>query len=350
MMGNLSQAIKEGFGAANTGSFKNPVGGITGGLHSITDGLGMTTPGGGSGGGKKGSKTAATPDYTGAALATANSGKYDQTTPYGSVNWTLRPGADPKNPQPGDYIQTTQLSQGQQGVYDQSVANRLGTGMAAGSVLGDLSHGTQGVQDALYNKSTQYYDKNFGDQRKALESQLANQGITQGSEAYNNAFDQYNQNRNKAYETATNDAITGATSQQGQLVQQLAALLGGSQPTVPQSSGGTAGADFTSALGSQANNALASSNAQAAQSAQQQQMLASLAMAAATAFSDIRLKSSIVQVGTGFAGLPAYEYEIFGRRERGYMAHEVAERFPAAVSVHESGFFRVDYSQLGGRP
>lgn len=353
-MGNLSQGIKEGFNAVNTGSFKNPIGGITQGLHSITDGTGMTTPGGGtagSGGGKKGSSTpATTPDYTEAALATANSGKFDQNTPYGSVNWTLRPGADPKNPQPGDYIQSTALAPGQQSIYDTSTANKLNTGLAAGNVLGQLDQGPQGVQNALYANETQYYDKNFGDQQKALESQLANQGVGQGTEAYNNAFDQFNQNKNKAYQTATNDAITGATAQQGQLTQQLAALLGNSQPTVPTSASGTAGADFNTALGNQTSTNLATSNAAAAQSAQQQQLMASLAAAAAVAFSDRRLKTNIEQVGTGFASLPVYEYDIFGRRERGYMAQEVAVSHPSAVSRHSSGFLQVDYSQLGGRP
>lgn len=312
--------------------------------------LGENTQLGGAIVGKSNTSQAPTPDYTGAALATANSGKYDQSTPYGAVNWTLRPGADPKNPQPGDYIQTTSLAPGQQSIYDTSTTNKLNTGLAAGNVLGQLNNGTQGVQDALYNKETQYYDKNFGDQQKALNAQLANQGIGAGTEAYNNAYDQFNQNKNKAYETATNDAISGATAQQGQLAQQLASLLGNSTPTVPTSSGGTAGADLSTATANQAASQLASSNASAAQSAQQQQMLASLAMAAASAFSDRRLKTAIKKVGIGSHGLSVYEYAIFGKRERGYMAQEVAPIVPSAVSMHSSGYLQVDYAQLGGRP
>lgn len=311
---------------------------------------GSTSSSGKAGGGKKGGTPATTPDYTQAALATANSGKFNQSTPFGSVNWSLRPGADPKNPQPGDYIQTTSLSPDQQSIFRQSNDNKVASGLAAHGVAEQLANGPQGVQDALYNKATQYYDQNFGNQQKALDSQLANQGISAGSEAYNNAYDQFNQNKNKAYETATNDAITGATAQQGQLTQQLATLLGTSNPTVPTSSGGQAGADLSSAAQQTAASQLANQNASAAQQAQQQQLLASLAAAAATAFSDRRLKSNIERVGTGFADLPVYEYDIFGKRERGYMAQEVALRVPSAVTMHSSGYLRVDYSQLNGRP
>ena len=47
-----------------------------------------------------------------------NANRANQITPYGSSTWTLRDGADPKNPQPGDYIQTTTLAPGQQRLLD----------------------------------------------------------------------------------------------------------------------------------------------------------------------------------------------------------------------------------------
>lgn len=71
------------------------------------------------------------PDYEAAAVAqgqenretarfNAGANRVNQYTPQGSSVWTLRPGADLDNPQPGDYIQTTTLSPEQQRIYDQT--------------------------------------------------------------------------------------------------------------------------------------------------------------------------------------------------------------------------------------
>jgi hypothetical protein len=62
-------------------------------------------------------------------------------------------------------------------------------------------------------------------------------------------------------------------------------------------------------------------------------------------FSDIRLKSNIVKVGEHPMGFSIYEYDIFGRRERGVMAQEVEKIIPEAVSEH-LGMKMVDYARL----
>jgi hypothetical protein len=64
----------------------------------------------------------------------------------------------------------------------------------------------QQVQNALYQNSTQYLDPQFKQSDKALESRLANQGITQGSEAYNAAMLNQGNARQQAYESARNSA------------------------------------------------------------------------------------------------------------------------------------------------
>lgn len=80
------------------------------------------------------SKAPPAPDYEAAAIAQGqanretaqyNTGanRVNQYGPQGSTTWTMRPGADPNNPQPGDYIQTTALSPEQQRQYDES--NRI---------------------------------------------------------------------------------------------------------------------------------------------------------------------------------------------------------------------------------
>ena len=62
-------------------------------------------------------------------------------------------------------------------------------------------------------------------------------------------------------------------------------------------------------------------------------------------FSDRRLKSNIVKVGDHPKGFGIYEYDIFGRRERGVMAQEVEKVIPEAVSEF-LGYKIVDYGRL----
>ena len=65
----------------------------------------------------------------------------------------------------------------------------------------------QQTQDALYKANTQYLDPQFQQTQSQLENKLANQGITRGSEAYNNAMLNFNNQKQQAYESARNTAI-----------------------------------------------------------------------------------------------------------------------------------------------
>jgi hypothetical protein len=70
----------------------------------------------------------------------------------------------------------------------------------------------QQTQDALYKANTQYLDPQFAQSQSKMESQLANQGITRGSEAYNNAMLNFNNQKQQAYDSARNQAIAGSTA------------------------------------------------------------------------------------------------------------------------------------------
>lgn len=63
-------------------------------------------------------------------------------------------------------------------------------------------------------------------------------------------------------------------------------------------------------------------------------------------FSDRRLKSNIKRIGTHRLGIGLYEYVIFGRREIGVMADEVANVKPEAVILDKSGYYKVCYNML----
>ncbi len=70
----------------------------------------------------------------------------------------------------------------------------------------------QQAVDALYNANTQYLDPQFAQSQAKMESQLANQGITRGSEAYNNAMLNFNNQKQQAYTDARNQAIGQGTA------------------------------------------------------------------------------------------------------------------------------------------
>jgi hypothetical protein len=73
------------------------------------------------------------------------------------------------------------------------------------------------VEDALYSRSTARLDPRYQQAGSDLESRLAAQGITQGSEAYNREQGNLGMNRNDAYQAAMNDAVSGSTNAMQQL-------------------------------------------------------------------------------------------------------------------------------------
>ena len=90
------------------------------------------------------------PDYEAAAIAqgkenretarfNAGANRVNQYTPQGSSVWTIRPGADLDNPQPGDYIQTITLSPEQQSIYNQTAMIDNALLQVAGGQLGRVA-------------------------------------------------------------------------------------------------------------------------------------------------------------------------------------------------------------------
>jgi hypothetical protein len=72
--------------------------------------------------------------------------------------------------------------------------------------------------------------------------------------------------------------------------------------------------------------------------------MAGLATAAAPFFSDIRLKENVKQIGQSPSGINIYSFNFKGTKDQyeGVLAHEV----PYASMVGDSGYWKVDYSQL----
>lgn len=251
------------------------------------------------------------------------------------------------------------------------------------------------AQQAIMSRLQPQVEQN----RSAMAQALANQGITEGSEAYSRAQTQRSQGENDLYTQAAlqglgldmsanqqgynqqmgqaglyNQAMAQQFNQgqsaaqfgnsaalqryQQQLAQynqplnQIAALMSGSQIQNPQFQQYT-GANIQAApvfQGAQAqgNYDMGIYGQKMAGYNSTLGGIADLGGAAATAglFSDMRLKSNIERVGTHPKGFGIYEYDIFGRRERGVMAQEVREVMPEAVMTHPSGYLMVNYEAI----
>lgn len=184
-------------------------------------------------GGGKGSAPPA-PDYTGAAQATAAGNKeaaiasqagnmVNQYTPYGSVEYAQR---GEVNGVPL-WSQTVNLSPEQQAAYNKDVQMNAalqdvgvqGLGYVQSALDKPLSFegmqavGTPGeiqqqASDAAYQNAMRYVEPRLQRQQASLENQLANQGITRGSEAWNAAMQENEANKENVYSQAQNAAYT----------------------------------------------------------------------------------------------------------------------------------------------
>lgn len=335
------------------------------------------------------------PDYVGAAQAqgAANVGAArtqgrinnpNVYNPYGSqtVTWN------------GDQPTVIQTLNGpQQAILNQQNQNRLQAGQVANRGLDSLGHivGTgvnfQGAPPApgsatdtrtkVINAMMSRVDEDTARQRDELNSNLVAAGIRPGSKAYDDRMallDRgYNDARNQAFlasgQEASRDfgmdserrrqAISELLSQRQVPLNEITALMSGSQVSNPFSMPSYAqNAQVAPAPVFGATQALGDYNAdlynvRAAQAGNLQSGLFGLGgagiMGGAMLLSDRRLKSNVVRIGTHPLGIGVYEYDIFGRRERGVMADEVKAVMPEAVG-RLGEWQTVNYDLIGGRP
>lgn len=290
----------------------------------------------------------------------------------------------------------------QMGLFDaqNAAADRVNATMGQGFDMSQLPS-AGAVYDPTLNTNNaaellmQRMNPDLDRQQEALRAQLANQGITQGSAAYNTAMGQFGQQRNDALTQAQLQGIGLGMQQQGLQFNQsqqgrqqtmaeqsylrslplneLNALRTGNQVSMPQFPGfaqqaTTGGADM---LGAAQNTYNAQLGAYNAQQAQQSGMMggllglgggllgaymggpvggavgANIGSGLGGLFSDRRLKRDIKRVGTGAHGLSIYSYRYVwgGPVQLGYMADEVEQVAPHAVGEC-GGFKTVDYGAI----
>lgn len=248
--------------------------------------------------------TPATPDYTGAAQATAAgnldaaraataANRVNQVNPYGSLSYAVT-GQDPYgNP---TWTATTSLSPDQQQLYNYDIATSKGLGELQTKGLGyvgkmlDQPFSTSNLPSVGINAGEKYEDAimrrlapTIEAERKSFDAQMINQGIPVGSEAYANA--------KRVFDARQNDKLTSAITggfqtglqarQQGfgeqaymrnEPINTLNAVRSGSQVTGPSGyfvnapqQATTTGADYLSAAGMTGNANIAAANAENAQ-------------------------------------------------------------------------------------
>lgn len=249
------------------------------------------------------SSAPATPDYVGAANATAQgnleatraaaqANRVNQVTPYGNLTYTQdTTSGDPDK----GWTVTTTLSPEQQQLLDAQNKTSLGLSDLEGTGLdyvknmlskpfdtsvlpAEQINAGQTAQDAIMAR----LDPKFAQSEAAMRQQLANQGIAPGSEAWNNEMRTFNEGKNDAYTQAALQGISVGQQARQQALQEQAylrnepintlnAVRTGAQVTnptfssVPQQAT-TSGADILGATQAGYNADLASSNASNASS------------------------------------------------------------------------------------
>jgi hypothetical protein len=220
----------------------------------------------------------------------------------------------------------------------------------------------------------------------AQQAKLANQGIVQGTKAYDNAMRTFNQGQNDLLNQAQLSGLSAGNTlfqqglqgaQMGNQAQQqgytqaltnyniplntLSSLRSGSQVqnpsfvNVPQQAT-TSGADILGATTATGNYNLSGYNAQQAAQASMNSGLLGLAgsLGGAAIMSDIRTKEHIKYVGALPNGLSVYEYQYKPewKDEAGHgtfvgvMAQDVEKVMPEAVITRPDGYKMVNYGVL----
>jgi len=179
-----------------------------------------------------GTSVASLNDYVGAAkqMATdsAQLNRYNQSTPTGqqtwskdaSGNWTLTQSLSPD--QQNLLNSTTKLNQGlATGLQDNlSTAADALTPIDQSKLTASPTNAGTNTQAALMSRLAPEYDR----QKKSLDNTLANQGLGIGSEAWNNAQNQFGQQQNDLFTQAGLQGITADQNARSTQIQQEIAL------------------------------------------------------------------------------------------------------------------------------
>lgn len=191
----------------------------------------------------------------GTAIANNTMQLVDQVTPYGNLtnrvvgyqNYT-----DPftgRSYQIPRYKQTISLNDQQQQTLDASQKSQTDLAELAAE-RSDFLRGylpnteaiTDEIDSKLFDLGSKRLDPRFERQEDALRTRLANQGIAPGSEAFNREIELMGNQRNDAYNQLALQGRGQALAEINQPINQITALLSGSQVSNPNVNAQTPGA------------------------------------------------------------------------------------------------------------
>lgn len=326
------------------------------------------------------------------ALYQAGLNDVNQNTPLGNISYNIDPGTLDSNGNVLSNPSTTSnitLNPGVQSALNSDISATAGeanlTNQYENQINNTLSQpyntsnaGAVPTPDAAFQQS-QMNNMNALEQpfvnqsNEQLQASLAAQGITDGSQAYNNAMNTQNNSLNNLQEQNIQNATSQEQAQYGMGMQgyqqglsnynqnytmplnEFSALQSGSQVSQPSFStpAGTsvAGTNTAGIINQSYQDALGASNAS---TASQNQLLGGLfglggsLGSAAIMASDRRLKTNIERIGKTKQGIPVYRYKYKsgGGYQFGVMADELKKFVPEAVIRGVDGFFRVRYDMV----
>lgn len=185
------------------------------------------------------------------AIANAHLGNVNEVGPNGTVSYSYGDPYTYTDPYTGQSYtvqtptKTTVLTPEGQAIYDQQQQTKLNlaqTGNQQSAFLQDylgqpvdLSSGN--VESYINDHFSDDFNKQWGTQQEELATKLANQGIGMGSEAYQNAMDQFSTQRSNAYDNLYGNqydrAVSNILTERNQPLNEITALLSGSQVSQP---------------------------------------------------------------------------------------------------------------------
>lgn len=288
-------------------------------------------------------------------------------TPQGREEWTQSGTWADGTPR---WQKTTTLSDGEQQVYDTDLANRIGVGNVANQQIGRIGDllgqpvnlDNEATEARLNELGRKRLDPRFQQEEQALAQSLANRGIRMGSKAWQTAMDQFGQGKNDAYNQlllqGRGQAVQEALTARNQPINEITALMSGSQVSQPNFVGGpTTGMAPTDVVGAYRDNFNGQMAAYNANNASRSSMLGGIGSIAGTLlggwgmWSDRRLKADVEKMFDDPRGWGAYSFRYVwdepGTIRFGYMADEVMQYRPDVVA-DIGGYLAMNYGALEG--
>lgn len=194
------------------------------------------------------------------AIANARLQNVNQITPDGTLTFDETGLSTFNDPVTGNsfdipsFTATQTLSPEQQAIQDQSRQAQLNlatlgqeqSGRLQGLLGTNVDLGNETVESRLFDLGSRRLNPLFEEREDALRSRLANQGIQAGSTAFDREFNRFGQDRNDAFNQlllrGRGQAVQEQLTERNQPINEITALLSGSQVSQPNFINGQPGA------------------------------------------------------------------------------------------------------------